>query len=387
MQLVSRPVPGIAVLALVFLAVSGFVKAQTWTSPQFVTSGNAVALATNGKGTSAILFWETGPGLEATVGINGVWSSPITLSTATSVGSVAVAPNGDVLAVWSFHTNNTTTPIESQAAFYSGGHWDKTITITTSGSATASSSLADLVGLGFDGTSEATLVWEQLTGSGSCALEAVTGNAASGFGTPQVLGSTCLGWVQLAENNNGEALAVQGGATLEVAPIIGTNRAANGVWSASFDVAARYYGRQRPWVGLGLNGNAVVVWRARTFGEYAIEENGKWAAPVELPGSTGSVYPTVAMDSSGNAVAAYAGKVSSRPAGGAFQTTITLGSGEVVASPAGTFVVNGTSVATRLPGSTAWTVNGPSSGLVAIGPGQAIAVVNPSISVETENVP
>ncbi len=387
LQFVFKTLRAAEALAVAFIGLSGFAAGQTWTSPQFVTSGNAVALATNGKGTSAVLFWETGPGLQASVGVNGLWSSPVTLSTAASVGSVAVAPNGDVLAVWSFHTNNTTTPIESQAAFYSGGHWDKTITITTNGSATASSSLGNLAMLGFDGTSEATLVWEQLTGSGSCALEAVTGNASSGFGTPQAIDNTCLGWVQLAVNNNGEALAVQGGATLEVAPIIGTSRAANGVWGASFDVATRYYGRQRPWVGLGLNGNAVVVWRARTFGEFAVETNGTWSAPAELPGSTGSTYPTVAMDSSGDAVAAYAGKVSSRPAGGVFQTPITLGSGQVVASPAGTFAVNGTSVATRLPGSSTWTQNGPSSGLVAIGPGQVIAAVNPSISVETENVP
>ena len=106
-----------------------------------MTNGTeAVGLATNGQGTSAILFWLTGPGLQATVGKNGVWTTPVTLSTATSVGNVAVAPNGDVLAVWSFHTNNTTTPIETQAAFYSGGKWGNTITVTTNGSATASSS-------------------------------------------------------------------------------------------------------------------------------------------------------------------------------------------------------------------------------------------------------
>ena len=384
MRKTAATLASVALIALTF-AYSAF--AQTWSSPQFVTSGNAVALATNGKGTSAILFWETGPGLQATVGVNGVWSTPVTLSTATSVGNVAVAPNGDVLAVWSFHTNNTTTPVESQAAFYSRGKWGSTLTITANGSASASSNLADVVGLGFDGTSEATLVWEQLTGGSGCALEAITGNAAGGFGTPQVLGHTCLGWVRLAVNNNSEALAVQGGATLEVAPVVGTSRLANGVWGASFDVASPYYGRQRPWVGIDQNGNGVVVWRARTFGEYAAEVNGTWSAPAELPGSTGSTYPTVAVDGSGNAVAAYAGKLSSRPAGGTFQTPITLGSGIVAASPAGTFVVNGTSLATRLPGSTTWNQNGPSAGLVAIGPGQAVAVVNPSISVSSESVP
>jgi hypothetical protein len=379
---------GIVTLLIGGCGLAGSAAAQSWSAPQFVTNGSeAVALATNGSGTSAILYWLNGPGLLATVGKNGVWSAPVTLSTATSVGNVAVAPNGDVLAIWSFHTNNTTTPIETQAAFYSGGHWGNTITVTTNGSATPSSSLAHLVGLGFDGNSNATLVWEQLTSGGSCALVAVTGNSSSGFGAQQTLGNTCLGWVQLAVTSNGQALAVQGGATLEVAPVIGTSRASNGVWSAPVNVAKPYYGRQRPWVGLGNNGTAVVVWRARTFGEYAVRENGVWTSPAELPQGTGSTYPEVAVDGSGNAVAAYLGKVSYRPAGGTFQTPITLGSGEVVASPAGTFVVSGTAVATLLPGSTSWNQNGPSSGLVAIGPGEAIAVVNPSISVATESVP
>jgi hypothetical protein len=379
--------PGVTALLIVWCGLAGTAAGQTWSAPRFVTNGNAVALATNGTGTSAVLFWVTGPGLQATVERNGVWSAPVTLSTAVSVGNVAVAPNGDVLAVWSFHTNNTTTPIETQAAFSSGGHWGNTITVTANGSATASSNLAHLVGLGFDGNSNATLVWEQLTGGSSCALVAVTGNSSSGFGSQQVLGNTCLGWVQLAVTSNGQALAVQGGATLEVAPVIATSRGSNGVWSAPIDVANPYYGRQRPWVGLGNNGTAAVVWRARTFGEYAVRENGVWSAPAMLPQGVGSVYPEVAVDGGGNAVAAYGGKVSFRPAGGTFQTAVTLGSGEVVASPGGTFVVSGTAVATLLPGSTTWNQNGPSSGLVAIAPGEAIAIVNPSISVATASVP
>ncbi len=361
--------------------------AQTWSAPEFVTSGTeAVALATNGKGTSAVLFWETGPGLMATVGINGNWTAPVLLTTATSVGRVIVAPNGDVLAVWSFETTNSSSPVETQAAFYSGGKWGKTITITGSGSATASSSIGNVAAIGIDAANEATIVWEQLLGSGSCGLEEVTGNSVSGFGTPQQLNSTCLGSVGLAVNSSGEALAVQGGATLEVAPIVGTLRTASGAWGASFDIATPYYGRQRPYVALGDNGTAAVTWRARTFSEYAIYENGVWTAPAHLPSSS-AADSTVAVDGSGNAVAAYSGKVSSRVPGGAFQTPIMLGSGFVTCSQAGTFMVSGNSVATRLPGSTTWNQNGPPAGEVAIGPGQALVVVNPVVSVETASVP
>jgi hypothetical protein len=322
----------------------------------------------------------------ATVGINGNWTAPVLLTTATSVGRVIVAPNGDVLAVWSFETTNSSSPVETQAAFYSGGKWGKTITITGSGSATASSSIGNVAAIGIDAANEATIVWEQLLGSGSCGLEEVTGNSVSGFGTPQQLNSTCLGSVGLAVNSSGEALAVQGGATLEVAPIVGTLRTASGAWGASFDIATPYYGRQRPYVALGDNGTAAVTWRARTFSEYAIYENGVWTAPAHLPSSS-AADSTVAVDGSGNAVAAYSGKVSSRVPGGAFQTPIMLGSGFVTCSQAGTFMVSGNSVATRLPGSTTWNQNGPPAGEVAIGPGQALVVVNPVVSVETASVP
>lgn len=280
---------------------------------------------------------------------------------------------------------------QADRVFLPYGKWGNTITVTTNGSASTSSNLAFVVGVGFDSNSVATLVWEQLTGGGSCALEAVTGTSASGFGTPQVLGNTCLGWVQLAVTSSGQALVVQGGATLEVAPIIATSRGANGVWAAPIQVARPYYGRQRPWVGLGNNGTAAVVWRARTFGEYAIRENGVWTAPAELPQGTGSIYPRVAVDGNGNAVAAYSGKVTYRPAGGTFQSPLTLGTGGVVASPGGTFMLSGsttgTPIATLLPGTTTWNQNGPASGAVAIGPGEAIALPNPQISVSTAMVP
>jgi len=359
--------------------LAGSAAGQTWGSPQFVTNGSqAVALATNGSGTSAILFWLNGPGLIATVGKNGVWSTPVSLSTATSVGSVAVAPNGDVLAVWSFHTNNPTTPIETQVAFYSGGHWGNTIIVTTNGSATPSSSLAHLVGLGFDGNSNATLVWEQLSGGSSCAgggdrefVNWIWNAAGAG---QYLLGLGAIGGHEQRAGTRGARRRDAGGGAGHCNKP-GKRRRLD----ASIDVANPYYGWQRPWVGLGNNGTAAVVWRARTFGEYAVRENGVWSAPTELPQGTGSTYPKVAVDGSGNAVAAYLGKVSYRPAGGTFQTPVTLGSGEVLASPGGTFVVSGTSVAMLLPGSKTWNQNGPSSGLVAIGPGEAIAVMNPSI--------
>jgi hypothetical protein len=349
-------------------------SAQTWSPPQFVTSEQALSLATNGSGKAVMLLLPSGQyvGLQAIVQTNGSWSSPITLSTNATSSKAAVAPNGDAVAVWSG-------PSGLQAAFFTSGRWGNTETLAIS--------KPPVFGLGYDGKNNATVAWENSTSS-SCALDEVTGTAASGFGAPQALNSKCYGFVDLAVNSAGQAIAAQSGPTLEVAPVVGVFRDTNGVWGAPFDIATPYYGRQHARVGLASNGNVVAVWRARTFGEYAVRENGGWSGPAELPQGTGSTYPIVAVDGSGNAVAAYLGKVAYRPVGGPFQTPVALNGLEVVATPGGTFAAaTGSAIATRLPGSTTWNQDLATSGGVVAAPGQLVAFVNPQTSLSTASVP
>jgi hypothetical protein len=353
------------------IVCSGLATAQTWSSPQFVTSAVlAIGASTNAAGTSAILF-TTGSDLQATVQTAGQWSSPVVLSSTTSRGIVAVAPDGDVVAVW-----NTSNAL--QAAFFTGGQWGSPITLDNN---TAS---IETLNLGIDGHSIDTLVWEHRSSS-KCGLVAVTGTAAGGFGSSQSIGA-CTGWASLAVNSSGAAIVAQGATTLEVAPIIGTMRATNGIWGRPFDIATPYYGRQRPNVALGNNGTAVAVWQGRVRSEWAADDTGTWTTPAFLPQATGT--PRVAVDGNGNAVAAYSGMVSFRPFEGVFHTPVALGNtSDVVASPAGTFMVTGSSVATLLPGHKTWNQNGPNSSLLAIAPGQALAIVSPLISVSTASVP
>jgi hypothetical protein len=187
---------------------------------------------------------------------------------------------------------------------------------------------------------------------------------------PESIGAPYTGWANLAVNSTGEAVVAQGATTLEVAPIIGTMRATNGTWGAPFNIASSYYGRQRPRVALGNNGTAVAVWRGRVRSEWAADDSGTWTAPAPLPQPSGT--PGLAVDGHGNAVAAYSGLVSYRPFGGVFQTPVSVGNTlQVVASPAGRFMVTGSSVPTLLPGSTTWNKNGPNSSLLAIAPGTA----------------
>ena len=102
------------VLAIGVLACASAASAQTWSSPVTIANGNGLAVATNGSGTSAVIFTPSSGGVQASVNTGGGWPAPTTLTSVTAPANITVAPNGDVLAVWSFRTTNTYTPVEAQ---------------------------------------------------------------------------------------------------------------------------------------------------------------------------------------------------------------------------------------------------------------------------------
>ena len=386
------------------VAYSGVAGAQTWSTPQFIANGFGIAVATNGTGTSAVLFTPLSGGLQAAVKTGSTWGTPVTLSSLGSfgggTGNIAVAQNGDVLAVWSFRTTNTYIPNEAQAAFFTGGHWGSPITISTNVYGNVNS--FGLPGIGFDSHSQATLIWEEITNptTVTCALKAVTGSAASGFGSSQTISNatTCYGLAKLAVNSGGQAVALEGATGILTGAVVAISRDLTGAWGTPVTVAASAYRQNNPNVGLGNDGTAVAVWRTRSGVSYAVRSGGSWSAAAPLPvlvgqagGSTG-----VAVDGSGNAVAIFSQVTISpgtyatyRPVGGSWQAKVQLSSGvPVAATPAGTFVASGTTVSTRLAGTSNWTTHTFADvARVNAGPGLAIAVVGPQVSVSTAAVP
>jgi hypothetical protein len=388
-------------LTAILAAVPAF--AQTWSTPQFVANGLGIAVSTNGS-TSAVLFMPSSGGLQASVKTGSSWSTPVTLTSLGSfgggTGNIMVAPNGDALAVWSFRTTNTYIPNEAQAAFYTAGHWGSPITISTNVYGNVNS--FGLPGIGFDSHSQATLIWEEITNptTVTCALKAETGNATSGFGSSQTISNatTCYGLAKLAVNSGGEAVAVEGATGILTGAVVAISRNLTGTWGTPVTVAASAYRQNNPNIGLGNDGTAVTVWRTRTGVSYAVRSAGTWSAAAALPvlaGQAGGVTG-VAVDGSGNAVAIFTqvtigpGTYATyRPVGGTWQTKVQLSSGvPVAATPAGTFVASGTTVSTRLAGTSNWTTHTFSgSATVNAGPGTAIAIVGPQVSVSTAAVP
>src|SRR5215471_9746691 len=193
----------IFVWACVFVCADSMC-AQSWSAPLLVENGGGAAVSTNSNGTQAVIY-----GGLVSVKTGGAWGAPTLLGSGSPASDIKVAPNGDVLAIWSFRTSNTYVPVEAQAAFFSGGRWGPTWTITTSEFGNVYS--FGPPSIGFDGNSQATVVWEEYNGS-TCSVVAISGTAAAGFSSRQTLSneSTCQGWTQLAVNHSSQAVVVIG---------------------------------------------------------------------------------------------------------------------------------------------------------------------------------
>jgi hypothetical protein len=390
-----------AAVTVLALAYSGLASAQTWSTPHAVANGNGIAVSTNGAGTAAVMFGL----LSASVETNGTWGAPVLLSTlgpyGNGSGNLAVAPDGDVLAAWSYRTTNTYTPITAQAAFFRGGHWGSAITISNNVYGNVYS--VGVPSIGFDGQSRATLVWEEITNPSplACTWKAITGTAASGFGPAQSISSagTCAGWSRMAVNQFGQAVVMTGVPGILSGAVVAISRETNGLWDAPVTVGISGVYRQRqPQVGLGNDGTAVSVWLVNGNVRYSVRSNGTWSAAAALPGVAGTAGGAagVAVDGNGNAIATFQQVVIApgtyttyRPVGGSWQTKVKINSGtQIVATPAGTFVAGGLTVSTRLAGSSTWSATTfANPAIVNAAPGQAIAVLGPQVSVSTEAVP
>jgi len=260
---------------------------------------------------------------------------------------------------------------------------------------------------GANRNSQATLIWEEITSPSplACGLKAVTGTAATGFGGAQTIStaSTCFGWTQLAVDPSGRALAVEGVPGILSGAVVAIDRDAGGVWLAPVTVgAAGVYRQRQPKVGLASDGSAVLLWLTNASVRYSVRTGGIWSTPAVLPVLVGGAggAADLAVDAAGNAVALFtqtgigAGAYSTyRPAGAAstWQPKNALPSGaalQVVATPAGSFIIGGQTVSTRLAGSTTWTTHTfstASSTVVAAGPGNAVAILEGTPTSQLES--
>ena len=291
---------------VLLLGFSGLLAAQSWSAPQVFSTGTfatAPFTSINANGTAAVI-WADGPinnsmQVHAAVRQNGAWGTPSPLSAAglfISGVNIAVAPNNDILAVW----RTGFAPYVVTLAFFSHNTWGAPVIISAPGLD------AGMPEIGFDGQSNATLVWQQNTGGTQCVTQAVVGTAALGFGTPQTIFNACYGAVSLAVNRSGQAIVAAGAASLSSGPVMAVSRDTAGNWNTPKTVSASQYRQRLPQVGLGDEGTAVIVWSQRSMAAYAKRSPaGTWTPVTPLFTNQFGGTVSVAVDSNGNAVAAF----------------------------------------------------------------------------------
>ncbi len=337
-------------IALGISAIAAPAQASQWSAPvqpplgcQSTPSG-APSLALNATGAWVIAAYsQTGSGLEAfTVsactsndGVN--WSGPITLGQGTSP-SVAIAPDGHVVAVW--QGGPATLPNIQASTRPANGSWSAPVVVST---------IAGRPLIGMDVAGNAIAVWAGSTlatpvataslpanGSWTAAKTLVAQGGGIGLTTNSV-GGAIIGW----KTHSGQVQAVSGS-------ILGGFGAPVTLGSGTRNAL--------PAVQVALNhaGAASFAWQANGASNNVVTRSpgGTWSSVTVLSGPNVAGIDT-AIDGAGDAIAAYAviqatgtlTYASRRPAGGTWGAPTLLsatndkGGVGVAGDDAGTFVV------------------------------------------------
>lgn len=217
------------------------------------------------------------------------WSSPpATLSLLTDNSSqpkVVIDPNGNATAVW---TENGYVMTSTQAY---GANWSVAIPLSNSG--------ASSPGIVVDQNGNATAIWLEggFVKSSYQPFNQSWGSAAfvssSGASTPD-----------LAVDANGNVVAVWVRNNI----VQSATKLFNGNWPNNVNNLSSAFG-SNPHVAIGANGSVVAVWyglNSSTYTIYAAMKimGGTWHAATAISSAgTNSIYPKIAVDNNGNALA------------------------------------------------------------------------------------
>ena len=225
---------------------------------------------------------------------------------------VASDPTGDVVAVWWADQGNGTAVVRS-AWRPAGGAWQDPVDVSG-----PSRFVDDEPRVAISASGEAVAVWDYYNGSHHV-VQATRRPAGAGWQAPVDISP--------AGHNADEAEVAINAAGLAVAvwrdysapgpnPTVQTAwRPAGGAWQPSQPLSDPNRDAERPQVALNASGRAVAVWESYvTGGQYpdfvqaaARPAGGNWSAPVNVsaPSQGCCLFPKVALDGAGTAVAAW----------------------------------------------------------------------------------
>lgn len=248
--------------------------------------------------------------------------------------SIAVDPNGNVVAVWI-----ESGVVKSNATTVST-NWSSTIT-------TVSNSGASSPVVQIDQNGTATAIWVE---NGVISTSSMPLNGS--WSAEVAIGGTAASSLQMAIDSSGNLVAVwvDGGVIHSATKLFG------GSWSATPDTLSGV-GSSSPQVAIGNDGTVAVVWQGTVSSSPAIYATtktigGTWATPSTISTAlVNSCFPKIAVDPNGNAMAIWysyslngyiysnvAVQASTLPAGGTWSTPVNISaantSAESIVNPA-----------------------------------------------------
>lgn len=238
--------------------------------------------------------------------LEAVWGPPVTISgTVSSDPQIGVDTAGNSVAIWQeFDGVNT----NIQAAILPiGGSWSTPVTISSS----VGSNIDAIPQIAVDPAGNAVAVWEELT-AGSSTVKAATLAFGGSWTTPvdiSVPVSDSSQIPQVAVDSAGNAVDVWARFDGSNVIIQSASLPFGGSWTSPVDISTTGQDAFSPQVSLDSSGNAVAIWAGVGIGLDTIQAatlpfGGSWSASVTLSG-TSAAGPQVAVDPAGNSVAVW----------------------------------------------------------------------------------
>ncbi len=233
------------------------------------------------------------------------WLVPFDISTSGTdalVPVVAMDPRGNLMAVWAQAVNSHWTVLAAKRN--AGRPWSRPRAISSATNDAASPQLV------IDGQGNAVAVWQWFNSENAVVQAATFDGKKSRWSSPINLSPPGRDSVapRLAINDHGAAVALWTSLTLDGWTIQATSRPAGGIWEKAADLVGPMAGTASPDIAIDPSGNAVAAWASTTGTAWNVEaayrpSGAAWSSTVDLsePDRTGPIAPQVEIDPNGDA--------------------------------------------------------------------------------------
>ena len=324
----------LAGLALVPLAPVPAGAASSWSSPIDVSAASDdpsfPQVALNAQG-DAVAVWNGEIGLNVVVQAavrmaGGTWQAPIDISAPSTLDQdprVAVDAQGNAVAVWRRYNANEY--IVQSAARPENGRWRAPVNLSAAGHSAGGAQVA------VDPQGNAVAIWQRFKSRNVIAVQSAVRPVGGSWQAPVELSASdqdSSTHPQVAVAANGDAVAVWKNDGVSSFIVKAAARPAGGGWQAPVDISAAgphaprtVLGQVFPTVAVDARGDAVAVWdypptATTSIVQGAVRTAGTWQPPVNLSAAGQNADAAdVAVDPRGNAVAVWGRLVRTTPIG------------------------------------------------------------------------